>query len=214
MIKIRDSPYSPFFVLFYIGGRRIEVTGAGYQLEGEFREKGTPIDPGKDEPVSLALRISALRNDSTLKTEDGPYRLLGDPTEGALLVAALKAGFSQEALQKEHRRLAELPFQSEKRYMATLHPSGEGKFVAYVKGSMERILEMSRSTLQNVDVRELTPEKKAEIEKVNLECRGRFSQKTSGRSASKNCLNCVPHPLTWWPAGAFLPECPPIFMPG
>jgi Ca2+-transporting ATPase len=153
----------------YLGGRRIEITGAGYQPEGEFRENGNPVDAGKDKNLSLALRISALCNDSTLKSEDGQYRLLGDPTEGALLVAALKAGFSQEALQKEHRRLAELPFQSEKRYMATLHPSGGGKSVAYVKGSMERILEMSRTILQNGEVRELTPDKKAEIEKVNLE---------------------------------------------
>jgi Ca2+-transporting ATPase len=108
-----------------------------------------------------------------MKSEDGQYRLLGDPTEGALLVAALKAGFSREELEKEHPRLAELPFQSEKRYMATLHPSAGGKSVAYVKGSMERILEMSRSIRQGGDVRDLAPEKKAEIEKANLEMAGK-----------------------------------------
>ncbi|MDH7499555.1 MAG: HAD-IC family P-type ATPase, partial [candidate division NC10 bacterium] len=152
----------------YLGGRTIEVTGVGYQPEGEFLENGSPIDPAKDEDLLLALKIGALCNDAILRSDDGEYQLLGDPTEGALLVASLKAGLRQEALQKEQPRRAELPFESEKRYMATLHPTPEGKAVSYVKGSVETVLAMSRRLYAGGVPQEMPPEKKAEIEEINL----------------------------------------------
>jgi len=157
----------------YLAGRFIEVTGAGYRPEGEFIENGRKLGPGKDDDLLLALRISALCNDSTLKLDDDKYRLMGDPTEGALLVAALKGGLSQDALQKEQPRLAELPFSSEKRYMATLHPCVDGKAITFVKGAEDRILALSRRVLENGEVVELTAEKRAEIERVNLDMASR-----------------------------------------
>jgi len=153
----------------YLSGRTVEITGVGYRPEGEFSENGKKLDPQTDENLLLALRISALCNDSTLKPEDEKYKLLGDPTEGALLVAALKAGLKQDALQKEQPRLAELPFSSEKRYMATLHPYQDGRAVVYVKGSVDRVLAMCCQIRENGATRELTPEKIAEIENANLE---------------------------------------------
>jgi len=151
----------------YLSGRTIEITGAGYRPEGQFIENGKPVDPGQ-EGLLLALKISALCNDATLKSDGDKYQLLGDPTEGALLVAALKAGLSREALQKEQPRLAELPFESEKRYMATLHPHN-GKGVVYVKGAVDRVLAMSRYVLENGATQELSPDKMDEIDTVNLE---------------------------------------------
>ena len=153
----------------YLPGRAIEITGAGYRPEGEFFDNGKKLEPGMDESLLLALRISALCNDSSLKAEGGKYQLLGDPTEGALLVAALKAGLDHDVLQKEQPRMAELPFSSEKRYMATLHPCQDSKAVVYVKGSVDRVLAMSQRIHENGTALELTPEKKADIEKVNLE---------------------------------------------
>ncbi|MBM4461855.1 MAG: HAD-IC family P-type ATPase [Chloroflexi bacterium] len=153
----------------YLCGRTIEITGAGYRPEGEFLENGQKIDPQKDESLSLALRISALCNDSTLKSDGDKHQLLGDPTEGALLVAALKAGLSQKALQEEQPRLAELPFSSEKRYMATLHPCQDGLAVVYVKGSVDKVLAMSRRILENGVPHELSAEKKDDIEQKNLQ---------------------------------------------
>jgi len=153
----------------YLSGRTIEITGAGYRPEGEFLENGQKLDPQNDEGFLLALRISALCNDSTLKSDGDKHQLLGDPTEGALLVAALKAGLNQKALQVEQPRLAEMPFTSEKRYMATLHPCQDGKAVVYVKGSVDRILAMSRQILVNGIAQKMTPEKIAEIEEKNME---------------------------------------------
>ncbi|RJQ38536.1 MAG: HAD family hydrolase [Dehalococcoidia bacterium] len=153
----------------YLSGRTIEITGAGYRPEGEFLENGQKIEPVKDEGFLLVLRISALCNDSTLKLDGDKHQILGDPTEGALLVAALKAGLNQKALQEEQPRLAELPFTSEKRYMATLHPGKDGKAIAYVKGSVDNVLAMSRQILVNGTAQEMTPEKRTELEEKNVE---------------------------------------------
>ena len=153
----------------YLSGRTIEITGVGYRPEGEFLEKGQKFDPQKDDSLLLALRISALCNDSTLKSDGDKHQLLGDPTEGALLVAALKAGLSQKGLQEEQPRLAELPFSSEKRYMATLHPCQDGQAVVYVKGSVDKVLAMSRQILENGVPQEMSAEKKSDIEQKNLQ---------------------------------------------
>jgi len=156
----------------YLPGRTIEITGVGYRPEGEFLENGEKLEPAKDENLLLALRISALCNDSTLKLDGGKHQLLGDPTEGALLVAALKAGLDQKTLQQEQPRLAELPFLSETRYMATLHPCLDrqgDKAVTYVKGAVDRVLSMCSTVLQNGASQEMTPERIAQIENKNLE---------------------------------------------
>jgi Ca2+-transporting ATPase len=155
----------------YLAGRTIEITGAGYRPEGEFLENGQKFEPTQDENLLLALRIGALCNDSTLKSDGDKHQLLGDPTEGALLVAAIKAGMNQKALQEEQPRLAELPFSSEKRYMATLHPCQDrkdDKAMVYVKGSVDRVLAMSKHVLGDGVSTEISPEKIAEIEEVNL----------------------------------------------
>lgn len=157
----------------YISGRTVEITGGGYRPYGEFMEDGHQIDPLQDDHLLFALRIGALCNDSSLMRDGDNYRLLGDPTEGALLVAAVKAGLDHKKLQEEQPRLGEMPFSSEKRYMATLHPCEQGKAISYVKGSVDRVMAMSRQILENGVLRELTPEKRDEIERINLEMASR-----------------------------------------
>jgi Ca2+-transporting ATPase len=157
----------------YLGGRTIEITGVGYQPEGEFLENGRSVEPAKDEGLLLTLKIGALCNDATLKSDNGEHQLLGDPTEGALLVAALKAGLNQETLRKEHPRRGELPFESEKRYMATLHDWREGNAVACVKGSVDKVLAMSHHVYEGGVSREMSPEKRAGIEEANIQMASR-----------------------------------------
>jgi Ca2+-transporting ATPase len=132
----------------YLDSRMIEVSGQGYDPRGDFRRNGEPVNPLNDPSLVLALRIGALCNDSLLTCEDGFCTIYGDPTEGALVVLATKAGLNKEKMEKTYPRLDEIPFQSEKQYMATLHPRDGGR-VAYVKGSVEKLLSMSKSILKD-----------------------------------------------------------------
>jgi P-type Ca2+ transporter type 2C len=132
----------------YLDRKWIEITGEGYQVDGEFRYDGNTIDPGQDESMMLLLRIGALCNDALLSSDKQCCSIVGDPTEGALLVAAAKAGLNEEMLEETYPRLDEIPFQSELRYMATLHQTDDGK-VVYLKGAVEKLLEMSQSILKD-----------------------------------------------------------------
>jgi len=96
----------------YLPGRTIDITGAGYHPQGEFLEKEQTIEPLKDNDLLQALKISTLCNDSSLRMDEDNPRLIGDPTEGALLVAGIKAGLSRKTLLEKQPRLAELPFNS------------------------------------------------------------------------------------------------------
>ncbi len=135
----------------YTGGKWVEVTGEGYWPEGEFRADGRKVEPAGLPELELHLRIGALCNDALLSEEgDHNCSVFGDPTEGALVVAAIKGGLDMEKLEKTFPRLDEIPFQSEKLYMATLHPH-EGGRVAYVKGAPEKILALSKYQLRGKD---------------------------------------------------------------
>ncbi|MEW6141920.1 MAG: HAD-IC family P-type ATPase [Chloroflexota bacterium] len=127
---------------FWMDDRWIDVTGEGYLPHGEFRQDGMEIKVAEDEALSLVLKLGMLCNDALLTGDKECCSILGDPTEGALVVAAAKAGLIKERLELHSPRLDEVPFQSEKQYMATLHPRDGGK-VVYVKGSPERVLGMS-----------------------------------------------------------------------
>lgn len=147
----------------WTGGRWIDVTGEGYLPQGELRVDGRTVKASEDEAVALVLRIGALCNDALLTTGDRECcGIMGDPTEGALVVAAAKAGFEKERLELHYPRLDEIPFQSERRYMATLHPRDGGK-QAYVKGAPERLLEMSGAILYDGAAVPLTAERRRAV---------------------------------------------------
>jgi len=151
----------------YVGGRWVEVTGQGYMTEGEFRVNGEKLSVKSEPALDLHLRIGALCNDSNLTMEDERCcSIFGDPTEGALVVAAAKAGMNRERLDMTYPRLDEIPFQSEKLYMATLHPR-EGGRVAYVKGATEKILSLSGYVNQGTDIVPLGEENAGAILQAN-----------------------------------------------
>ena len=147
----------------YVNGQSMEVTGEGYRPEGEFRWNGQAINPQNDELLRLHLRIGALCNDALLTSEDDCCSIYGDPTEGALVVVAAKAGMGKEKLEKNFPRLDEIPFQSEKQYMVTLHPRDDGGRVAYVKGAAEKLLSLSKYLLKGDGV---IPLEKADTEDI------------------------------------------------
>jgi Ca2+-transporting ATPase len=148
--------------------RTIEVTGTGYQPEGEFMESGSKVNPMDDSQLATLLRISALNNDSTIQQNNGNWVCYGDPTEGAFVVAAEKAGMPNKALKEEYERGSEIPFDSTRKRMTTVHKTPEGKLVAYVKGASEMVLERSTKILDG-EVRDLTQADKDENLKVMQE---------------------------------------------
>lgn len=153
----------------YVGGRVLRVTGDGYQPEGDFIVDDKPYDYKSDELLKLLLRIGVLCNDALLSCEKGFCEIYGDPTEGALVVAAAKAGMVKEEMETAYPRIDEIPFISEKQYMATLHPDKSGKSVIYVKGSLERVLEYSGYIATDQGILPLTDKLKDKIIEVNDE---------------------------------------------
>jgi P-type Ca2+ transporter type 2C len=121
----------------WIGGRRVNVTGTGYEPRGTF-------SAGQEQneifhPLTEFLRAAALASDARLVEADGGWDIKGDPTEGALVVAAAKAGLNKDTLEREWPRINEIPFASERKCMTTLHQGPDG-VVAYSKGAPEVLL--------------------------------------------------------------------------
>ena len=120
-------------------GRLLEVTGTGYRPEGEVLYEGQPVRLGEDDALARLLRIGLLCNESEIYQKDGEYYVDGDPTEGALIVAALKAGLDPEEERERWPQLGMLPFESERGFMATLNRFGE-QAMTLVKGAPEVVL--------------------------------------------------------------------------
>ncbi len=132
----------------YDGESVYEVTGSGYEPEGEIFTEGGRVDVKKAKNLMTVLRIGMLCNESNIYEEEGLYKVDGDPTEGALIVSAMKAGLNPE---EEHERYPQdgiIPFESERGYMATLHRH-DGKGVIFAKGAPEKVLDMCTESLGN-----------------------------------------------------------------
>ena len=120
-----------------------ELTGVGYQPLGRLEQNGQQVQP--DDDVRELIQAAALCSDATLREEQGSWSLTGDPTEGALVVAAEKLQHPVEALRAAHRRLDVIPFESENQWMATLHEAPDGSRRVLVKGAPEVVLRMCES---------------------------------------------------------------------
>jgi Ca2+-transporting ATPase len=127
--------------LVYDGDKIYEVTGSGYEPEGEIIHKQTSVNLSELKNLQQVLRIGLLCNESNVYKDDDLYKVDGDPTEGALIVSASKAGFISDDEKDNYPQIAILPFESERGYMATLHRYKDKKFV-FVKGGPERVLDM------------------------------------------------------------------------
>ena len=122
-----------------VAGELLELSGAGYEPEGELLRQGTPVEP--PERVLELLRAAALASDARLLRDggDGGWHVRGDPTEGALVVAAAKLGLDRAELEAAFPRVDEIPFTSESKRMTTLHRTDDG-VAAYAKGAPEVLL--------------------------------------------------------------------------
>lgn len=156
----------------YVDGETVHISGQGYEPRGDFHINGQRIEPADFASLPVLLRVGALCNDSLLTCEEGFCNIYGDPTEGALVVLAAKAGLNKEKLEKTYPRLDEIPFQSEKQYMATLHPREGGGRSAYVKGSVERVLAQSKWLLKEGKVIPLEESEAQTIMSANMSLAG------------------------------------------
>jgi Ca2+-transporting ATPase len=121
------------------GGRTFDVTGVGYDPVGEFLDAGAAIQPPP--AVRALLHAAVLSSDARVRRDEhGRWQVEGDPTEGALVVAAAKAGLDQASASEAQPRQHEIAFTSERRRMTTMHDVGNGVLVAYSKGAVDAIL--------------------------------------------------------------------------
>jgi Ca2+-transporting ATPase len=139
--------------------KTMHVTGVGFAPVGRFLRDDKPYDPTATPDLRLALHIGALCNDARLvrHQHEGSHtwEIRGDPTEGALVVAAAKAGHYKETLDAQMPRIDELPFSSKTKFMATFHQGAEGQVWVFLKGAPETVLEHCPQIRENAKVRPL-----------------------------------------------------------
>jgi Ca2+-transporting ATPase len=146
----------------FLDGEEVEVSGSGYQPEGEFLSGNREVDPNSNPVLELAARIGVLCNDAALEEREGAWTVRGDPTEGALLVLGRKAGLDLSRLQEEFPRVAELPFSSERKRMSTIHQGSDGLLIC-LKGAPESLLVNSQNIFTSSGERPLTEADRQEI---------------------------------------------------
>ena len=149
-------------------GTIVEVSGVGYEPLGKFSCPEI-AKVQKSKPFRLLLEAGLLCNDASLEESEGKWIIKGDPTEGALIVAAEKAGFGHVETNLDNPRIAELPFSSERKRMTTIHQMKDGKRIAFLKGAPEIVLKKCTHILENGEAWDLMEEEKNQILKINEE---------------------------------------------
>jgi Ca2+-transporting ATPase len=147
-------------------GDLFSVTGVGYAPAGDYLLNKEKINPGNYPDLKKALEVAVLCNGAQLKEEGGVYKVIGDPTEGALLSLAAKAGVIKKELEKDHLFIDEIPFDAQRKMMTIIRKSGSG-LTAYVKGAADVLLSNCVNIQEDGVVRRLTTEDKEAIHKMN-----------------------------------------------
>lgn len=142
----------------FVNGKDVEVGGSGYRPEGGFSIDSSELD--------MILKIGALNNDAKLDREK--WSIIGDPTEGCLITSALKAGIDKEELDKKYLRIDEIPFDSQRKMMTTVHELNGKKF-AYVKGAADVLINKCDKIWMNGTIIQLNPKLKKQVTDKNNE---------------------------------------------
>ena len=151
----------------YQAGEIFTVTGEGYAPAGEIRSDSEPMTPALKPGLMTLLRVSVLCNGAELRRESLIWQIVGDPTEGALLVAAAKAGLTKSHLEQENPWLGEVPFDSERKKMTVVRQTSSGP-VAFVKGAPDVLLRDCQAWLtRGGEIQPLTDAIRQEITATN-----------------------------------------------
>ncbi|MGV8075383.1 MAG: cation-translocating P-type ATPase [Syntrophobacteraceae bacterium] len=154
----------------WLAGRSLTVTGAGYCPEGQILE-GTQVLAAPERSDLRKLLVAAgLCNNARLRPPDGErsrWTIIGDPTEGALCVLAQKAGLNLDIEERKTPRLRELPFESRRKRMSTVHQTGESPILVHVKGAPKEVLVMCTRVLMNGSEQQLIEPMREQIMEAN-----------------------------------------------
>lgn len=148
---------------FYVAGQTYEVTGEGYGPAGEVLVEGAATGDSHVAPLRELAQVLLGSNNAHLTQTDGAWTTVGDPTEGALLVAGTKAGGDRERLEQELIRQHELPFDSDRKRSTVIRRSADGRLLAFTNGAPGGLLELSESLYTTSGIRPLTAEDRKEI---------------------------------------------------
>lgn len=173
-------------VKVFTDGQVYHVSGTGYSPEGDVRKKDEIVTIEEDENLKILSSIAALTNDAKLKVKGGDASITGDPTEGALLTFAEKAGNGLDNLYKNFDRLEEIPFDSDRKMMTTFHDKIFEGIASFTKGAPDVVLERCEKVLidgKEVDLdeklRKEILEKNSEFARSALRCLGYAYRKHS-----------------------------------
>lgn len=153
----------------WVAGRRLTVTGVGYAPAGQILDQGSPVSNPTNGDLRQMLLVAALCNNARLvppSAESNRWTVLGDPTEAALRVAALKGGLDLEGEARRAPRQRELPFDSHRKRMSTIHADKSGR-VAYVKGAPKEVLALCTGILSKGQAEPLSAQLREEILAAN-----------------------------------------------
>ncbi len=150
----------------YTDGKLFKVTGIGYEPQGEFFIDAQQVNPAKHPALTKTLLCGTLCNAAQLVREGDTSKIIGDPTEAAILTAAAKADIWKEKAEKDWLFVAEIPFDSERKKMTIIRRSN-GKLVAFVKGAPDIILHDCTKIEQAGVMRDLTKEDVEDISSAN-----------------------------------------------
>ena len=154
---------------------RVNLEGTGYEPEGEVRrDGGGAVDGPLRVELERALAAADRANNAVLHEQDGRWTVQGDPTEGALIVAARKAGLEAEALEARLERVGEVPFSSERKLMSTVHTDAEREehLLVFTKGAPDVLLARCSRELVGGEARPMAAERRERILAVNEELAG------------------------------------------
>jgi Ca2+-transporting ATPase len=149
--------------VLYVAGQRYEVTGEGYGPEGEVRFEGKKAEEPHTAPLLELATVLLGCNNAHLVQENETWKTVGDPTEGALLAAGLKAGGNQERIEKELPKHYEIPFDSDRKCSAVIRNMSDGKFRAFINGAPDVLLERCTDFYASTGVRPMTEEDRQNI---------------------------------------------------
>jgi P-type Ca2+ transporter type 2C len=154
----------------WLAGKRLTVTGTGYSFEGQILYGGLTIAAGEQSDLRTLLVSAGLCNNARLLPPDSErprWTILGDPTEGALRVLAQKAGLDLDIEERKTPRLRELPFESGRKRMSTIHRTGEPSLAIYVKGAPKEVLGLCTRVLMNGTELQLSEPVREQIMEAN-----------------------------------------------